>query len=116
MRTVLGTALIDGLYDVDRNGMRANAAGAAEVGLSEGRTYEIRELCELVHAESAEVLAEYTDDFYAGRPALTVRRLGAGRAYYRPDGRSRRFTTIFTAVWFAGLASGARWRRTCRAA
>lgn len=84
LRHVLGiwAEEIEGLYDEDRNGLRVNGIGAAELGLAEGQTYEIRELCELVHAESAEVLAEYTDDFYAGRPALTVRRLGAGRAYY----------------------------------
>jgi beta-galactosidase len=84
LRHVLGiwAEEIEGLYDEDRNGLRVNGLGEAELGLAGGRTYEIRELCELVHAESAEVLAEYTDDFYAGRPALTVRRLGAGRAYY----------------------------------
>jgi beta-galactosidase len=44
--------------------------------------YGSGQLCELVHAETAEVLGVYRDDFYAGRPALTVNRLGQGRAYY----------------------------------
>ncbi|XEC94783.1 beta-galactosidase [Paenibacillus tarimensis] len=73
---------IEGLHDHDRNALRVVDAGAAALGLPAGREYEVRELCELVHAEEAEVLAVYADDFYAGRPALTVRRLGAGCAYY----------------------------------
>ena len=41
-----------------------------------------RELCELIHTEGAETLAVYGDDFYAGRPALTVNSVGKGKAYY----------------------------------
>ncbi len=44
--------------------------------------YACHRLCELMHAEGAEVLATYGEDFYAGRPALTVNRLGEGSAYY----------------------------------
>jgi beta-galactosidase len=46
-------------------------------------TYALRDLCALIHEESAEVLATYQTDFYAGRPALTVNRYGAGSAYYQ---------------------------------
>ncbi len=69
---------IEGLYDHDRNGI-AMAEGNA-LGLT--GTYASHELCELIHAEGAEVLGVYTDDFYAGRPALTLNRFGQGRAYY----------------------------------
>lgn len=41
-----------------------------------------RGLCDLVHAEGAEVLARYGDGWYAGRPALTYNRFGQGEAYY----------------------------------
>lgn len=44
--------------------------------------YEARELCDLIHSETAEVLAVYKNDFYAGRPALTVNHFGNGKAYY----------------------------------
>jgi beta-galactosidase len=77
---------IDALYPEDRNGLvmrRGNALGL------EGR-YEVRDLCELAHAEGADVLATYGDDFYAGRPALTLNRVGSGKAYYlacRTEGR-----------------------------
>ncbi|MEK3870603.1 MULTISPECIES: beta-galactosidase [unclassified Paenibacillus] len=44
--------------------------------------YECGLLCDLIHAEGAEVLAEYDADFYKGMPVLTVNRFGNGRAYY----------------------------------
>lgn len=44
--------------------------------------YQVRGLCELIHVETAKTLASYKDDFYAGRPALTVNSFGKGNAYY----------------------------------
>lgn len=44
--------------------------------------YQVKGLCALVHAEEAQVLAEYTDDFYRGFPALTKNSFGKGTAYY----------------------------------
>jgi beta-galactosidase len=44
--------------------------------------HPVREYCERVHPEGASVLATYKTDFYAGMPALTVNRFGAGRCYY----------------------------------
>lgn len=46
------------------------------------KLYSIRELCALVHAETAEVLAEYQNDFYKGYPALTKHHYGKGTAYF----------------------------------
>ena len=48
-----------------------------------GECFEGRELCELIHAEGAEVLATYASEFYSGMPALTVNSYGKGRAYYQ---------------------------------
>ncbi len=42
--------------------------------------YQVRHLCELIHIESARALATYRDDFYAGRPAVTVNAFGKGKA------------------------------------
>ncbi|GIP54563.1 beta-galactosidase [Paenibacillus vini] len=83
LRHVLGiwAEEIDGLHDHDSNSLVMSSGN--RLGL-EG-SYEIRELCEVIHAESAEVLATYGDDFYAGKPVLTVNRpesAGSGRAYY----------------------------------
>ena len=51
--------------------------------------HPVRDYCERVHPEGATVLATFKNDFYAGMPALTVNRHGAGRVYYlaaRPAG------------------------------
>ncbi len=69
---------IEGLHDGDRNALVLRDGNA--LGLC--GSHEVHELCELIHAEGAEVLAVYGDDFYAGRPALTVNAFGAGKAYY----------------------------------
>jgi beta-galactosidase len=46
------------------------------------RSYSCHLLCDLIHTEGAEVLAEYGTDFYKGMPALTVNSFGEGKAYY----------------------------------
>jgi beta-galactosidase len=73
LRKVLGIWCeeIDALYPEDRNSIQWA-----------GKSYGAFDLCELIHAESAEVLGTYGSDFYAGRPALTVNRRGSGRAYF----------------------------------
>lgn len=52
------------------------------VRLSDGREYKAVDYCEVVHSQGAEVLAEYTDDFYKGCPALLKNSYGKGSAYY----------------------------------
>ncbi len=47
-----------------------------------GQRFEAKLLCDLLHCESAEVLAAYEEDFYAGMPALTYNRWGRGNCYY----------------------------------
>ncbi|MDY8021678.1 beta-galactosidase [Paenibacillus polymyxa] len=69
---------IDGLHDHDRNHIMPVEGNELDL---QGE-YEAVELCDLIHTEGAEVLAVYGSDFYAGRPALTVNRLGQGKAYY----------------------------------
>ena len=39
-------------------------------------------LCDIIHTEGAEVLAEYENDFYAGTPAVTKNTFGDGYVYY----------------------------------
>lgn len=69
---------IDALHDHDTNEIvfvEDNALGLSGV-------YKVHELCDLIHLEGAEALAFYKQDFYAGRPALTVNQFGKGKAYY----------------------------------
>ncbi|MNM61702.1 Beta-galactosidase BglY [compost metagenome] len=66
------------MHDHDRNALILGDGNP--LGLR--GTYEIHELCEHIHAEGAKVLGVYRDDFYAGKPVLTVNELGQGKAYY----------------------------------
>ncbi|MFD1956584.1 beta-galactosidase [Paenibacillus thailandensis] len=69
---------IDGLHDHESN----HAVMVPGNALNLQGAYDSHELCDLIHLEGAEALASYGADFYAGRPALTVNKLGAGEAYY----------------------------------
>jgi len=45
-------------------------------------SYECGILCDIIHSEGAEVIAEYGSDFYKGTPVITVNKFGAGEAWY----------------------------------
>jgi beta-galactosidase len=45
-------------------------------------SYDSKRYCELSHLDGARALATYAEDFYAGRPAVTVNEYGDGRAFY----------------------------------
>ena len=75
--------------------------------------YEAVELCDLIHLETAEALAVYRSDFYAGRPALTVNQLGKGRAYYIASRNKEPFHSDFTGSSLNRQASVGRCRWSC---
>jgi beta-galactosidase len=53
-----------------------------------GKTYTCGHLADLLHVTTAEVLATYGEDFYAGMPVLTRNIFGEGSAYFiasQPD-------------------------------
>ncbi len=52
------------------------------VRFQDGTTGTCRLLCDLMHTEGAEVIAEYTSNFYAGMPAVTKNSYGKGTVYY----------------------------------
>ena len=52
------------------------------VRFSDGTEASCRLLCDLMHLEGAESLAEYTSNFYAGMPAVTRNSFGKGAVYY----------------------------------
>ncbi|MDR2376543.1 MAG: beta-galactosidase [Treponema sp.] len=63
---------IDALYPGETNSIEWN-----------GTSYRAFDLCELIHTtQRTETLGLYGADFYSGRPALTLNRRGAGRAYF----------------------------------
>ena len=80
LRKVLGVWAeeCDGLWDHETNGF---VTPNREV-------YSCRDMCDVIHAETAKVEATYESDFYAGMPAVTVNDFGSGHAWYiasRPE-------------------------------
>jgi beta-galactosidase len=91
---------IDCLDDNERNlvqGLAGNDAGLQG-------PYQVRHLCELIHAESAKPLATYRDDFYAGRPAVTVNQFGKGKAWHVASRNDLAFQRDFFASLIDELA------------
>ncbi|MDF2511481.1 MAG: Beta-galactosidase [Herbinix sp.] len=78
LRDVLGIWVeeVDALFPEERNYIRVKD------GHEPQNSYESSFLCDVLHTESAQVIAEYTEDFYAGMPAVTVNCYGQGKAYY----------------------------------
>ncbi|WP_444542908.1 beta-galactosidase [Lacticaseibacillus mingshuiensis] len=62
---------IDTLYPQQQNSLRF-----------ETRTYPVHDYAEVVRPTTAESIASFEQDFYAGHPALTVNKFGEGHAYY----------------------------------
>jgi beta-galactosidase len=54
-----------------------------------GKVYRSVKWCDIVTPTTARTIAAYTEDFYAGTPAVTAAAAGKGEAYYvgtEPDG------------------------------
>jgi beta-galactosidase len=74
-----------GVWAEECDGVRPGETRRIEFADAHGAcsgSYDTRRYCELSHADGARVLATYAEDFYAGRPAVTVNEYGEGRAYY----------------------------------
>ncbi|MCQ2462032.1 MAG: beta-galactosidase [Clostridia bacterium] len=55
----------------------------------DGKTYEVNHVCDIIHAQGAQVLGTYESEFYKGEPSVTCNGYGKGKAYYvafRNDG------------------------------
>lgn len=53
-----------------------------EVVFKDGTKDRCHMLCDILHLEGAEEIAQYGSDFYAGTPAVTKNRFGKGWTYY----------------------------------
>ncbi len=73
----------------------------ADRGLPLAERYPTGDVCAIVEARGAQVLATYGEGFYAGTPALTVREHGRGRAYYQ----AARMGQGFLGDFYRGLAA-----------
>ncbi|HEX2910912.1 MAG TPA: beta-galactosidase [Chloroflexia bacterium] len=79
LRSLLGIWVeeIDALFPDQRNRIVLKES----LGDLQGE-YSCGLLCDLLHSEGAEVLAEYGEDFYEGMPVLTRNNFGKGQAWY----------------------------------
>lgn len=81
----------DALYDGDVN----YAVPVPGNSLNLSGEYKVKQLCDVIHAETAKVLAVYKDDYYKDMPALTVNEYGKGKAYYIAFRNNGGFETDF---------------------
>ena len=63
---------IDTLYPSESN----------QAVFADGRTFEIRDFCEVLVPEGAETIARYGKDYYQDLPVITRNNYGKGMAYY----------------------------------
>lgn len=82
---------IDVLYDEEK--VRIVAEPGSQAGLD--GTYTAGIFCDVIHAETAAVLAKYGSEFYKGSPALTVNPFGKGKAYYIASRNEAKFHADF---------------------
>ncbi|WP_248927538.1 beta-galactosidase [Paenibacillus hamazuiensis] len=96
LRRLLGIWVeeIDALFPEQKNAIVMKG----KLGQLQG-SYDCGLICEVVHLEGAEALAEFGKEFYRGRPALTRHRFGKGQAWYAATDPSRDFMR----QWIKGL-------------
>ncbi|RUS28967.1 beta-galactosidase, partial [Jimgerdemannia flammicorona] len=88
LKSVLGiwNEEVDALYQGQTN----------EIVLLDGLgTYKCSRLCEIIHCEGAESIANYGKEFYAGGPVVTKNMFGKGEAYYIATDPEDRFLDDF---------------------
>ncbi len=59
-------------------------------------SYEVYNLCGLIHPTTAKTLAVYDSDFFKGMSAVTVNNFGKGKAYYLATRFGQDFLSAFT--------------------
>lgn len=76
------------------------------VRLKSGNEYKCGFLCDVIHSEEAETIAEYTSNFYSGMPAVTKNKFGKGYVYYfgtKPEAEC--VNEIFGEILSSGIIS-----------
>ena len=87
---------------------RVTVAAAAGNALGLTGQFEAMDTCSVIHAEGAQVLATYEDQYFAGTPAVTANTFGQGRAYYI----AARLGQNFLAAMYRGLIGDLGLRKT----
>jgi len=86
-KELIGAEIIE--YDPIGNGFQT-------VADSDGDLYICRHWCDVLKLSSASALAEYSDGFYKGMPAITVNEYCKGAAYYVGTVPDANFFEVFT--------------------
>ena len=68
-----------GVWAEETDSIPEGIEGKAEYN---GKIYDVNHVCDVIHAQGAEILGTYKSDFYAGTPSVTVNAYGRGKAYY----------------------------------
>ncbi|KAB2862033.1 MAG: beta-galactosidase, partial [Anaerolineae bacterium] len=88
-----------GLYSEEMDTLTDHQLGQLRVcpenPLNLNGDYEFHHYAELVHPETAQILATYNSEFYAGYPVLTANSYGSGQAYFIAARTENRFLTDF---------------------
>jgi beta-galactosidase len=81
-----------GIWSEELDVLRPGETNSIEIlegsALDLSARYQLHDFCELIHTDGAEVLGIFKQEFYAGRPAMTLNRFGLGKALYlaaRPE-------------------------------
>ena len=77
-----GLREVFGLYSEEIDSLYADETNGAVFKDGGDNACEIRDFCEIVKVQDAEIMAVYTQDFYAGEPVLTRKVWGEGQAWY----------------------------------
>ncbi|MCQ2485476.1 MAG: beta-galactosidase [Clostridia bacterium] len=68
-----------GIWAEETDSLPENMHNKAEYN---GKEYSVDFVCDIIHAQGAEILGKYSSDFYAGMPAVTKNSYKNGTAYY----------------------------------
>lgn len=96
-----GLKEIFGVWCEETDALTESAPGKASFG---GKEYEVNHVCDIIHAQGAEILGRYESDFYAGMPAVTANSFGKGKAYYAAFRNDGDFTDDFCSTLIEKLS------------
>ena len=72
----------DKTVTVGSSGVKVSLVDDDEFISYNGKEYTVEHICDIIHAQGAEILGEYGKDFYKNMPAVTKNAYGEGKAFY----------------------------------
>lgn len=84
-----------GIWAEETDSIPEGLEGVAEYN---GKEYSVNHVCDVIHAQGAQILGTYKSDFYAGMPSVTVNEYGKGNAYYAAFRNDKDFVDDFCSM------------------